>query len=559
MKSDIEIIELLAGIGIFLFGMFELEESLKELSGGTFRKLIRNFTKNWFRSVLTGIAATTILQSSSAVSLMVLAFAGAGIIGMESAIGIVIGSNLGTTFTSWIVATVGFKLKIELLALPFIGLGGLGLIFFGKTGRATNISRFLVGFGFLFLGLDYMKSSIDSLAMHYDLSALKGQHPVFYVFTGLVLTVIVQSSSAAVAIILSAIHAEVITFKLAAFMIIGTNIGTTITIFIGSIGTQVIKKQIALSHLLFNGITALVVLLLMPFILFVIRLTINIDSDPVTGLALFHTLFNLIGVILLLPWIGVFTRLIVWLMPPKKSTVTYCIHTLKPDFPEAGIAALKTEIRYLIQEVIRYHLRLFKMTRRELFASLFKKEDDTSGPTPAELYEKIKLQEAEIYTFAAGLQTHELRDEEARELNKLLHATRSAVAAAKIMKDVQHNLREAENSGKPEVEKLLKTIREKWAETLNDLLEILNEKETTSAMSRMHHLMQRNKEDDIGFTHMLTQVIASKKIGPEEIPPLITISRASTLSVLQLIHAVRDLLFTEKEAEIVEKLGEPIA
>jgi phosphate:Na+ symporter len=126
---------------------------------------------------------------------MVLAFAGAGILGMESAIGIIIGSNLGTTLTSWIVATVGFKLKIELLALPFIGLGGLGLIFFGKSGRATNISKFMVGFGFLFLGLAYMKNSIEQLALTYELSQFKGLPSSLYILIGLVLTVLVNNAS----------------------------------------------------------------------------------------------------------------------------------------------------------------------------------------------------------------------------------------------------------------------------------------------------------------------------------------------------------------------------
>ncbi|MCU0359041.1 MAG: Na/Pi symporter, partial [Cyclobacteriaceae bacterium] len=250
---DIKGWELLAGIGIFLFGMFELEESLKNLSGGTFRRLIRKFTENWFRSVLSGIISTAVLQSSTAVSLMVLAFAGAGIMGMENAIGVIIGSNLGTTLSSWIVATLGFKLKIEILAMPFIGLGGLGLIFFGKSTRATNISKFMVGFGFLFLGLDYMKTSIEGLATAYDLTSLRHLPAISFILIGFLLTAIIQSSSASMAIILSALNSSVITFPLAAYMVIGTNLGTTLTVLIGSLGSQTIKKRVAISHLLFNA------------------------------------------------------------------------------------------------------------------------------------------------------------------------------------------------------------------------------------------------------------------------------------------------------------------
>ncbi|MFN3840504.1 MAG: Na/Pi cotransporter family protein [Cyclobacteriaceae bacterium] len=558
MNADFKIIELLAGIGIFLFGMFQLEESLKQLSGGTFRKLIRKFTENWFRSVLSGAVATAVLQSSSAVSLMVLAFAGAGILGMESAIGVIIGSNLGTTLTSWIVATIGFKLKIEILALPFIGLGGLGLIFFGKSTKATNLSKFMVGFGFLFLGLDYMKTSIEGLAQNYDLSGLRHYPGIVFILIGLVLTALVQSSSASMAIILSSIHSGVISFPLAAYMVIGTNIGTTVTIIIGSLGSQIIKKQIAFSHFVFNVVTALLAVGLFPALMYLTQKVIYLENDPVTGIALFHTLFNLIGVAFFLPLIGFFTKFILWAIREKKTTLTKCLHTLKPDVPEAGIAALKIEIRHLIVEVIRYHLKLLKLTRKEPFQSFLKKEDNMLSleTSLADLYPMIKSLEAEIYTFASKLQMHELHDAEARELNKLLHATRNAVASAKILKDVQHNLQEAEDSGNNEVEKLFKFFKDKWISVHEEFINLLEERNTGANIGAIHALTERNKEEDIAFTQLLTSSISSQKLKSSDIPTQIAINRAFNISVRQMIHALRDLLFTETEAEILEQLSE---
>ncbi len=558
MGSEIKIIELLAGIGIFLFGMFQLEESLKQLSGGAFRKMIRKFTENWFRSVLSGTLATAVLQSSSAVSLMVLAFAGAGILGMENAIGVIIGSNLGTTLTSWIVATVGFKLKIELLALPFIAVGGIGLILFSKSNRGINISKFMVGFGFLFLGLDYMKSSIEMLAHNYDLSALKNYPGIIYIAIGFILTILVQSSSASMAIILSSLHSNVLTFSLAAYMVIGTNIGTTVTVIIGSLGSQTIKKRVAFSHLMFNSITAVFAIILFPLLLTFIQKVIHLENDLVTGIALFHTLFNLLGVLIFLPFIGPFTRFIVRVVKVKKVTLTKCLHTLQPDIPEAGIAALKTEIRHLIVEAIHYHLRVLKLTRREPFQTFLKKEDNISIAEMSvdDQYQMIKALEAEIYTFASGLQMHELTDAEARELNKLLHATRNAVASAKILKDVHHNLQEAENSDNAEIEKLMQHFKEKWDTTHQEFIKVLDEKETSTNISIVHALTRKNKEDDVAFTQLITSAIASKRIAQADIPTQITINRAFNMSVRQMIHALRDLLFTEPEAEIVEKLSE---
>ncbi len=556
--EEIRFIELLAGIGIFLFGMFQLEESLKQLSGGTFRKLIRKFTKNWLRSVTSGVLATAILQSSSAVSLMVLAFAGAGIIGMESAIGVIIGSNLGTTLTSWIVATVGFKLKIEILALPFIGLGGLGLIFFGTSTRATNISKFMVGFGFLFLGLDYMKSSIEALAQDYDLAALKNYPGIAFLAIGFVLTAIVQSSSASMAIILSALHTGVLTFPLAAFMVIGTNLGTTVTVMIGSLGPQSIKKRVAFSHLLFNSITAGIALLIFPLLVYIIQDIFHLSNDPVTGLALFHTLFNLLGVLVFLPFIGYFTSIVIRVIKEKENNVTHYIHSLKPDVPEAGIAALQNEIRHLILEVIRYHIRILKFNRREPFQSFFKKEETTKtiNLNLPDHYLLIKSLEAEIYAFASGVQVNPLKDEEARELNKQLHSARNAVASAKTIKDIQHNILEAENTDNDNVSNLLLHVKDHWLQAHEIFLKVLEAQDSGTNISNLQALENLTKEEDLSFTHLITQAIASRKIKQGEIPTMITLNRVFVLSVRQLINALRDLQLTEPEAVIAEKLSE---
>jgi phosphate:Na+ symporter len=560
MSTEFNLLELLAGIGIFLFGMHQMEGALKQLSGGTFRKLLRRFTENWFRSVLTGTLATVVLQSSTAVSLMVLAFAGAGVLGMESAIGVVIGSNLGTALSSWIVATLGFKMKIELLALPFIGAGGLGSIVFSASSRGGNICKFLVGFGLLFLGLAYMKTSIESMANHYDLAALQNYPGFVYILIGFVLTAIIQSSSATIAIILSAIHSGVIAFPMAAYMVIGMNLGSTLTILIGSLGSITIKKRIAVSNLLFYVVTAIVVVILFPFLMYLIQETFRLENDPITGIALFHTLFNLMGVIIFLPLIGFFTKLIVRIVKEKQVTLTHYLHTLKPDVTEAGIEALRNEIRHLIVEVIRYHLRLLKLTRREPFLSFLKKEEPAIAKdvSPEEQYQNIKLLEAEIYTFASGLQRHELNDEDARELNKLLHSARNAVASAKILKDVQHNLQEAEASDNKEVEKLIVHFKEKWASIHQEFVHLLEEKETSTNISIIHGLTLKNREDDVAFTQLITNVIASQKISRADIPTQITLNRALNMSVVQMIHALQGLLFTEPEVEIVEKLSEGI-
>src|SRR5690606_27345529 len=162
MWADLDIWLLLAGLGIFLFGIRLIEGAIAVLGGREFKRMLRTYTSRRFRAIVTGTVATLLLQSSTAVTLMVMAFVGAGIISLENSIGVVLGANIGTTATSWIVATIGFKLDIAEFALPFIGIGGLVLLFLGKSPRYNQVSHLLVGFGFLFLGLDQMKDSVSA-------------------------------------------------------------------------------------------------------------------------------------------------------------------------------------------------------------------------------------------------------------------------------------------------------------------------------------------------------------------------------------------------------------
>lgn len=258
MEGEFDIWKFLAGLGIFLFGMFLLEESVRNLAGRSFKRFIRKYTTGRFKSVLSGGLITALLQSSSAVSLMVLTFVGAGIMSMRNAIGVILGSNAGTTTTAWIVALLGFSLEIESLALPMIGIGGLGTIFLGSSDRYSNISKLLVGFGFLFMGLDFMKVSVEHFTDDFAMDAFTGYGILLYLLVGIVLTAIMQSSSATIAIVLTGLNAGILDFESAAAVVVGANIGTTVTVLIGSIGGNQIKKRVAASHLVFNVVTAVV-------------------------------------------------------------------------------------------------------------------------------------------------------------------------------------------------------------------------------------------------------------------------------------------------------------
>jgi phosphate:Na+ symporter len=547
--------ELLAGLGIFLFGMLLLEEAIRNLSDRTFKKIIHRYTEGKIRSVLAGTFATAILQSSSAVSLMVLAFAGAGIMSMGNAIGVILGSNIGTTLTSWIVATVGFKLNIELLSLPFIGIGGLGLIFLGKSKKGIHFSRLLVGFGFLFMGLDYMKRSFDFLSAEFDVASLPDYGAWFYVLIGFALTALVQSSSAAMAIILTGVFSGVLSLDKGFALVIGTNIGTTLTILLGSLSGTPIKKRVAYSHFFFNFFTALFALILLPFLSYFIADFLQFSKDPVIGLALFHTIFNVLGVLLFLPFINPFARLITRIVPEKKSNVSLYLKNFSTEIPEvaeAAITAMEKETYHLVRQVMNHNLSLFGIDKKLVFTQ--KEVDIIKSMSYKEEYILIKELQADIFEFSSHVQTNQLLPEETAVMHKTLHSVQYAVASAKALKDVRHDLDELQNSENAFLNQWYHDYRKKLIANYLVISEVLEEDKIELNMPSFIRLMENLHQGDDHFSTSLSGAINQHKIKDLLISTLLSANRGFNTSLRDIILAVKELKLNRKEEAIFENL-----
>ena len=447
MTFNLDIWKLLAGLGIFLFGMILIEESVRALSGRAFRRIIRMYTNGRLRSIFSGALVTALLQSSSAVSLMVLAFVGAGVMSMQNAIGVIMGSNIGTTLTAWIIATVGFKIKIESLALPFIGVGAIGLILFRPTSKPALIARLLIGFGFLFLGLDFMKVSVESFAQTFSLQQFTDYGLWFYLLVGALVTALMQASAATIAIVLTALNSGLINFEIGAVMVIGANIGTTITVLLGAIGGSPAKKRVSLSHLGFNVVTGAVAFLALQALIGTVSIFVDIETDSLMGLALFHTFFNILGVVIFFPFLGLFSRLLVKVYPDHKTILTVFLHQTPPEVTDAATAALRKEIGHLLQECQLYNLRLLRIDEKLVFDGDLPFElNRKRKSTLEELYENIKLLHAEIFTYYAKILANNLNEAESKELERLIYASRNMMNSIKNFKGVRHNLDEFDGS-----------------------------------------------------------------------------------------------------------------
>jgi phosphate:Na+ symporter len=444
--SEIHIWPLLAGLGLFLFGMFMLEESLKALAGRSFKLFLRRHTTNPVKAVLSGALVTAILQSSSMVSLLVMSFAGAGIIGLKNGIGMILGANLGTTATSWLMSLLGFKLNLGEFILPFLAVGGLGIMFM-KSEQPRNFAKALMGFSFMFMGINYMKEGFEEFALHLEFGFLADKPGILFLFVGMFLAAAIHSSTGSMMIFMSSLAAGVITLDQAMFLAIGADMGTTVTAVTGTIRANAIRQKVGWSQFFFNLFTAILALIMMKVYLYLIQEVAGI-ADPLITLAAFHTTINLAGVIIIMPFLSQFTAFINKVIKGDEERLADKIKQVNPAESHAAIEALNDEAGEFFKKALAVLHGFFNLSHQLLPHG--KVED----------YNALKNYEDEIATFYIKLQQSSLDETEVSRVNNLISAIRNSTLASKNMKDIKHNLDEISGSPQDDMFEFYQTIRD---------------------------------------------------------------------------------------------------
>ncbi len=320
----IEFIQIIGSLAFFIFGMKMMSEGIQRAAGAQMRAILSTMTKNRYLGVLTGFIITALLQSSSATTVMTVSFVNAGLLSLVQSAGVMMGANIGTTITGWIISILGFKANLSDYSIPLLAVG-LPLLF-SQRGRLKYWGEFVIGFAILFLGLSYLKSSMpdlsgtpEALAWLTNFSEWGIFSRIFFVLIGALITIIVQSSSAAMAVTLTMCSQGWIPFEIAAAMILGENIGTTITAELASLVGNVNAKRSARIHSLFNvvGVTWMVFLLplILPFLSTLVQSWFGVKNpfesseDMPIALSAFHTFFNLTNVLLFLPITGFLVKI----------------------------------------------------------------------------------------------------------------------------------------------------------------------------------------------------------------------------------------------------------
>ncbi|MCG8588070.1 MAG: Na/Pi symporter [Proteobacteria bacterium] len=348
--------QVLGGLGLFLLGMVVMTDALRELAGSALTRGLRRFTRSPFTGALTGAGATALVQSSSATTLAAVGFAGAGLLSFSQALGIVFGANIGTTVTGWLVALVGFKLKIGSLALPLVPLG-MALRLLGR-GRVAPAGLAIAGFGLIFVGIGVLQQGMAGFEGvvtpdHFPSDTLLGR--ALLVGIGIGITVVTQSSSAGVATALAAVAAGTIDLPQAAALVIGMDVGTTFTAALAAAGGSLAARRTGFAHVIYNLLTAMMAFALVTPYLALIEAVLPgaSASDPALVLVGFHTGFNTLGALLVLPVAGRFSRLMQWLVRDKPSPFARRLDTALLAEPALAVAAAAATLADLAGKVFR--------------------------------------------------------------------------------------------------------------------------------------------------------------------------------------------------------------
>ncbi|MBG9449067.1 sodium-dependent phosphate transporter [Cytobacillus firmus] len=409
--------EFFGGLGIFLYGIKFMGDGLQKSAGDRLRDLLDRFTTNPLMGVLAGVLVTILIQSSSATTVITVGLVSAGFMTLRQAIGVIMGANIGTTVTAFIIG-----IDIGEYALPIIALGSI-LLFFFKKQKIHNIGQIVFGFGALFYGLELMSGGMKplrTLESFHDLTVSMSSNPILGVVVGTVFTVIVQSSSATIGILQGLFSEELINLDAALPVLFGDNIGTTITAVLAAIGASVAARRAAAVHVMFNLIgTTIFLILLKPFTFLVETLQGKMDLNPEMTIAFAHGIFNASNTIIQLPFVAVLAWIVTKLIPGEDAVADYKAKHLDPMFIEQSPSIALGQAK---EEVLR--MGTFSLRGLEETVQYLKTGNQKHSDTAYQLEDAINNLDRKITDYLIKLSTSSLSANESAEHTMLMDTVR---------------------------------------------------------------------------------------------------------------------------------------
>ena len=579
-----DILSLLGALGLFLYGMKVMSDALMELAGDRMRSILSTTTSNRFFAVLTGFSITAIIQSSSATSLMVVSFVNADLLLLTEAIGVIMGANIGTTVTAWLISIFGFKVSMSAIALPLVGLGFLMSL--SKQKNRQHWGYFIIGFAVLFIGLQFLKESVPDISSNPEILASLAKYTsggfssiLLFLFIGTVLTLVVQSSSASMALTLLMTYEGWLPFDMAAAMVIGQNVGTTITANLAALVANYQAKRAARAHLIFN-LLGLVLLtpFLYPLLNVIDRMTEQLEgASPFVeaaaipiALSLFHTVFNIVNTVLLIGFIDQIARIVERMVPPvveKEADIDEprFLNASSLEYPQTGIKALFDESLRLLQEAAYKAITHGLSVHREDLESDRKlksmlKSRETIPVDIDHIYAtKIKSIYSKILEYATHLQSHfTLEEDKIETIRNILIADRMLVRVVKRMVPLHRNIVRFMSSNNHAILQEYNMIR-------RNILKVMREiKRASKAEQPLKHIRKIEKHGrkadqlDVLLSGRVSQLVLDGEITNEMATSLMNDSEEARkivrdlVDVATLLYYPRDELLDQFEEEELE-------
>lgn len=575
-----DILQLIGALGVFLFGMKVMSDALLKLAGNKMRSILATMTSNRFVGILTGFFITSVIQSSSATTLMVVSFSNAGLLTLTESIGVIMGANIGTTITAWLITILGFKVSMSAIALPLVGFGVA--FTFAKKEQTKNWGNFIIGFALLFIGLQFLKEAMPDIKANPEILEFLSKYTdlgyvsvLMFLLIGTVLTVVIQSSSATMALTLILCAQGWIPFELAAAMVLGENIGTTITANLAAFVASYQAKRTARAHLVFNLIGVLWMLIFFyPFLKLVSWLTLQIGSEspyvsaaaiPV-AISLFHTTFNIINTFLLVWFVHPIARLVERIIPEKKDLEKaidkpkFLINSAL-DYPETAISTLIKESKYLFKnavfEIVAHALNIHREDIKSdlKLKKVIKKSNILFETDIRELYTtRIKHIYGEIIKFASKAQsTLSLSEAQNNEVAEIKIANRRMVEVVKDVNELSRNVSLYLNSKNIHIKKEYDKLRKRVAKVLRVIYLFRTEKEKRRYYKILTTLKKEAKANIHSENLDIVNLISKD---------LITIDMASSLvndndnvnDMIENLIIVAELLYGKKDTILEDSI-----
>jgi len=537
---------MLAGVGLFLLGMSFLEESLRILAGRRFKLFLKNQSSNKLKAVMGGIVVSAVLQSSSIVNLMVLALVGGNVLRLENALAIILGSNIGTTLDSWVVALVGFKFSIEALAFPMLGIAGILKVLWLKGSPRHTWAVFFFGLGAVFSGLEFMKNGFSGLAREIDFSVIHDYPLVFFLAAGLVLTTLIQSSYAMMAIALSAVHAGAIEVLPAIAVVLGAEVGTTVKLVVASMGDSGVKRQVAYGNFIYNFAVISLAFIFIRHLHDLLELA-GI-SDPMIMLVSFQSLINFAGALLFLPFLSIAAGWLNRKFPGGKTSSAF-IQDVPNGAGDLGIDNFEKEARrflLLTLDYIKHAAHSRRSPSAEVSSDFYKK-------TVADQYDFLKSLHGEIHTWYIGQRKLFQEEPVAEHADRLISAVRNTMFAAKSIHDSASDIQQLRNSSKDEKYLLYDAVKKEIYEFCQRAEALLEGKSINIFEDLVSFYDQIRKDYGAQVSKLYADGV-QMKLSETDISTLINFSRERFSGYKSVAWALKDLLLDKKEAAYFTEL-----